>query len=527
MRTPTLYKRKLMQLSIAGLVSNLFSVLLAVFYFANIGPRSVTSPGSNPAQVGVAGGMILLLLVSAILLGRRMNAPLWDWYRSPVMGGVTGNPPSTVVQQKALNLPYQSARVTWLLWALAGVILAFIGLFDPATVGFDYLIALQVLFGALCIIGPTAAVLQYISVERVWRTELPRFFNGTDMTQVSAFRLRIRNRMLILFVAGALPLILLVLLSYNLVANSADLAEDASRLLLLEAFLGGSGVVLAVLLARTLGKSLVEPIEQLAPHLEAVQRGVLDVRLPVTSNDELGVLAKNFNGMLDSIQRRDVELRTIYEISREITHSLELDHTLQAILEQVREIIPYDGGEICLYDKVERVLRVRAWTSSAQVITDTRGRSYNLGEGYTGWVGAERQSLLIPDVDRHTGQKPTVRQIADGVFLNGYLGVPLLAGQQMVGTLEIVSAKKDAFNDHTRQILEIIAPQAAIAIANAEQVIERERTLRAQIEQLKIEIDQVKRSRQVSEITETGFFQKLKEDARRMRRESRGDGDQE
>lgn len=56
-----------------------------------------------------------------------------------------------------------------------------------------------------------------------------------------------------------------------------------------------------------------------------------------------------------------------------------------------------------------------------------------------------------------------------------------------------------------------------IAIQNAEQVMERERRLRAQIEQLRIEIDQVKRRRQVAEITDTEYFQELQKKSRQMR----------
>jgi hypothetical protein len=41
---------------------------------------------------------------------------------------------------------------------------------------------------------------------------------------------------------------------------------------------------------------------------------------------------------------------------------------------------------------------------------------------------------------------------------------------------------------------------------------------RAQIEQLRIEIDDAKRRRQVAEIAETEYFQELREKSRRMRR---------
>jgi GAF domain-containing protein len=103
------------------------------------------------------------------------------------------------------------------------------------------------------------------------------------------------------------------------------------------------------------------------------------------------------------------------------------------------------------------------------------------------------------------------------VVMNSYLGVPLLVGQKVVGTLELVGAHKGMFDEYARQLLETIAPQAAIAIDNAVQVLERERRLREQIAQLHIQIDQSKRDRQVAEIAETDYFQRLQEKAQQMR----------
>lgn len=49
----------------------------------------------------------------------------------------------------------------------------------------------------------------------------------------------------------------------------------------------------------------------------------------------------------------------------------------------------------------------------------------------------------------------------------------------------------------------------------------REQRLRQQVQQLKIEIDEVKKARQVAEITETDYFQELQEKARKLRSRER------
>jgi predicted nucleic acid-binding Zn-ribbon protein len=45
----------------------------------------------------------------------------------------------------------------------------------------------------------------------------------------------------------------------------------------------------------------------------------------------------------------------------------------------------------------------------------------------------------------------------------------------------------------------------------------RERALRQEVQALKIEIDETKRKKQVAQITETEYFQQLRERARRIR----------
>jgi nitrate/nitrite-specific signal transduction histidine kinase len=49
------------------------------------------------------------------------------------------------------------------------------------------------------------------------------------------------------------------------------------------------------------------------------------------------------------------------------------------------------------------------------------------------------------------------------------------------------------------------------------QIQQREQKLKQQVEELKIEIDQTRRVQQVSQITQTEYFQELKKKAKKMR----------
>lgn len=238
-------------------------------------------------------------------------------------------------------------------------------------------------------------------------------------------------------------------------------------------------------------------------------------------------IAQTIGGSLDpdatllfqEFKQRNTELQTVYQMAQALTaSSIDPSEALQTILERVQQVIPYDGGEICLYVPEENGLQVRAWKGEPGY--DSRGRIYRMGEGFTGWIGEQRRTLMVPDIEQHPSIKAVHRQMGEKSFVRSFMGVPLIVGDRLVGTLELVAAQPGMFDRHMQRLLETIAPQAAIAIETAHRVEERERRLREQIAQLRIEVDEAKKARQVAEITETDYFQELQTKAKELRRKA-------
>jgi GAF domain-containing protein len=87
----------------------------------------------------------------------------------------------------------------------------------------------------------------------------------------------------------------------------------------------------------------------------------------------------------------------------------------------------------------------------------------------------------------------------------------------VIGTIELVSRNTNSFTRDNLRILESIAAQAAIAVQNAQEVIARESKLKQEIYELKIEIDQNKKTRDVTEITKSEYFQELQNKVKGMK----------
>ena len=84
-----------------------------------------------------------------------------------------------------------------------------------------------------------------------------------------------------------------------------------------------------------------------------------------------------------------------------------------------------------------------------------------------------------------------------------------------LGEENIASLSQSRGEDEVASLSRVFASMAA-------QVIARERRLRQQVMELRIEIDEVRKASQVAEITETEYFQRLQEHAVQMRERAKG-----
>ncbi len=107
---------------------------------------------------------------------------------------------------------------------------------------------------------------------------------------------------------------------------------------------------------------------------------------------------------------------------------------------------------------------IRLWNPEHEqiVVQGCLGRTANLNAvlpSPTGYLLRERAPLLLSDVQASEFKiDPAVR---------AYAGVPLLSGDSLLGTLELVSDQAGAFSPQTLATLQLVAGQLAVIIENA------------------------------------------------------------
>ncbi|MFH1636760.1 MAG: GAF domain-containing protein [Chloroflexota bacterium] len=155
------------------------------------------------------------------------------------------------------------------------------------------------------------------------------------------------------------------------------------------------------------------------------------------------------------------------ELSQSIAANLELEATLQAILQSVEQLVPTDFAEITIWDPDNeylipyRFVDLDGLDRHLERSTDR----YPKDQGYSGYMAEHRQHILISDVDAHS----EFRSIIDRKRypFHSYLGIPLLVGGELIGTLDITSLGENAYTENDIKLLRMLSGQAAIALHNA------------------------------------------------------------
>ena len=243
----------------------------------------------------------LLLLGLAFLLIFFSVRHLQRWYL-PFKGPLPREADVTV-QKQALLPPMLTAGIAFTLWTLRGLI---VGLERSGGT-----LPTETMFHTLLsngMAGLIAAVLAYFATEALWQHELPLFFPDGQMPR-GRVRFTVRMRILLLFVMGMTSLVYLAVVAYHWAKRLlyTSIPEHMLHALLyVEVLIIAAAGLTAFTLAATLGASLINGLKRIQEGLQRVERGDLDVRVRVYTNDEINELAEGFNRMVEGLRSQQV-----------------------------------------------------------------------------------------------------------------------------------------------------------------------------------------------------------------------------
>ncbi|MCC7448906.1 MAG: GAF domain-containing protein [Anaerolineae bacterium] len=160
------------------------------------------------------------------------------------------------------------------------------------------------------------------------------------------------------------------------------------------------------------------------------------------------------------LMMQTAQLTAIRDISRALMRTTDLPQLLNTISQQARRVLNADLAVILTLAK-DGLLVISAQDGST---TNIVGRTLSVGDGLSGRVFEMQQPIRLENYHLWEGRSPAFLDIP----LHASLGVPLISGNDVVGVLAVHHLESGRlFSDRDQAVLELIAPQAAIAIANA------------------------------------------------------------
>lgn len=180
-----------------------------------------------------------------------------------------------------------------------------------------------------------------------------------------------------------------------------------------------------------------------------------DVELMTTMANQAAIAIENAR-LFEESQRRVRELRLLHDTALAAASGIHLEETLQAAAEALTAEMEDTCVTLMLQEPESDVLQVLAQVGYPPHIVENM--HLRIGEGIIGWVAAHSEPVLVPDVrldPRYVSISPNTRS---------KLCVPLVAGPQVIGVLNIESPHPNAFTEDDQRLLSTLANNLAVLI---------------------------------------------------------------
>lgn len=170
--------------------------------------------------------------------------------------------------------------------------------------------------------------------------------------------------------------------------------------------------------------------------------------------------------LLVDAEKRAVRMSILHEISQALSRNLELDSLLETVYREVSRVFGTNNFGLATYEEGSD-----KWHSTMFMINGTRypEKYHGLGEGLTGHVISTRKPLLLRSWKEISGFHQAQGQSRLGEPCNSWMGVPLIAGNSIEGSLCIYGCQEeDLYDESDLAMLSMIGTQVAMAIKNAQ-----------------------------------------------------------
>lgn len=220
---------------------------------------------------------------------------------------------------------------------------------------------------------------------------------------------------------------------------------------------------------------ILRPIQPLTEAARAIAGGNLDQNIPISSQDELGILAQTVNQMTlelknsfstleQRVAARTRDLATVAEVGTATATILETDRLLQEVVDLTKERFELYHSHIYLLDEEGRNLALAAGAGEAGrvMVSERHAIPLDREQSLVARAARERKGVTVNDVT----QAPDFLPNPLLPNTRSELAVPMVVGNKLVGVFDVQSDQIGRFTDADINIQTTLAAQVATSIQN-------------------------------------------------------------
>jgi anti-sigma regulatory factor (Ser/Thr protein kinase)/putative methionine-R-sulfoxide reductase with GAF domain len=163
----------------------------------------------------------------------------------------------------------------------------------------------------------------------------------------------------------------------------------------------------------------------------------------------------------------DYRLRRIESVTDAALAHLDVEDLLVELLDRVRELLEVDTAAVLLLDSSGQELVA---TAARGIEAEVRqGIRIPIGKGFAGRVAAEKQPVIIEQVDHTNVLNPVLLEHE----ICSLLGVPLLSSGTVIGVLHVGTLASHRFTDDDVNLLQLVADRVAFATLSRRAEVQR------------------------------------------------------
>jgi formate hydrogenlyase transcriptional activator len=177
----------------------------------------------------------------------------------------------------------------------------------------------------------------------------------------------------------------------------------------------------------------------------------------MTSYEEIAALKTQ-------VERTAERYRTLLEINNAIITHLTPEALLHSTLKILHRVVRLNGAAIAIYNPKNETFRYFLVETTLSSDHFRAGVEFDRKNTISAWVCEHQRSVMRGDLENEQQYPNDAHAVAVGILSD--LIVPLIVGGKSIGTLNIGSGKRNEYSEADRELLQEVANQIALAVAN-------------------------------------------------------------